>query len=193
MIHDGPVLYFCVDSSITQKRRGYLSNNTTPERFSIPGAGGIITRECDGVEHILFQERCKPDAPAERGLLEIPAGKIRAFECIYDALRREIKEETGLDVVEILGESAAAVYQHHAYKVVNFTPFSCAQNIEGAYPIMVFVFLCRVRGEMLPSTDEAVNYRWISVRELEDALRNHPEQFYPMHVDTLRKYIASTR
>ena len=30
--------------------------------------------------------------------------KIQAFENIFDTLKREIKEETGLDVVEILGD-----------------------------------------------------------------------------------------
>ncbi|HWR24081.1 MAG TPA: NUDIX domain-containing protein [Feifaniaceae bacterium] len=57
-----------------------------------------------------MQARWKEDAPSENGLLEIPAGKIRAFESIFDALRREIKEETGLSVTEILGEDGAQVY-----------------------------------------------------------------------------------
>ncbi|MCE5234487.1 MAG: NUDIX domain-containing protein [Eubacteriales bacterium] len=144
----------------------------------------------DGAEHILLQERCKPGTPGETGLLEIPAGKIRAFECIFDTLKREIKEETGLHVTEILGENLSSVYEGHSYKVINFTPFSCSQNIEGSYPIMVFVFICHVEGELLPFSDEAKNYRWISVEETKALLNDNPELIYPMHVDTLRKYVA---
>ena len=58
------------------------------EQFSIPGAGAIIVKVRDGIEHILLQDRDKADAPNEAGLLEIPAGKIRAFENIFDTLRR---------------------------------------------------------------------------------------------------------
>jgi ADP-ribose pyrophosphatase len=50
------------------------------EQFSIPGVSGIIERCIDGVDHILIQERFKEDAPAENGLIEIPAGKIRRYE-----------------------------------------------------------------------------------------------------------------
>lgn len=74
------------------------------DQFSIPGAGGILLKKIDDREHMLLQTRCKPKAPNEDGLLEIPAGKIRAFENIFDTLRREVKEETGLNIVEILGE-----------------------------------------------------------------------------------------
>lgn len=114
------------------------------EQFSIPGVGGIIVKEHEGEKYILLQTRIKPHALYEDGLLEIPAGKIRAFENIFEALKREIKEETGLEVVEILGESISTVYKGNNYKVVNFMPFSCAQNIQGEYPIMVFVFICHV-------------------------------------------------
>ena len=46
------------------------------EQLAIPGAGGIIVKEINGVKHILTQIRVKPDAPCENGLMEIPAGKM---------------------------------------------------------------------------------------------------------------------
>lgn len=161
------------------------------EQFSIPGAGGIIIKSINKENHVLIQTRVKPNAPCEDGLLEIPAGKIRAFESIFDTLKREIKEETGLDVVEILGEGLSSVYESNSYKVINFMPFSCAQNIVGDYPIMVFTFVCRVEGDLLPFSDESKNYKWISVKNLKIMINETPELFYPMHVDTLRKYIKS--
>ena len=69
------------------------------ELFSKPAAGGIIERIIDGEVFILLQERYKGN-DRENGLVEIPAGKIREFENIYDCLRREISEETGLEVTQ---------------------------------------------------------------------------------------------
>ncbi len=160
------------------------------EVFSIPGVGGIVIAERFGESHILMQARCKSDAPSESGLLEIPAGKIRAFESLFDALRREIKEETGLTVTKILGEERSPIYEANEYRVINFMPFSCAQNLEGKYPIMVFVFLCHVEGNLLPYSDEAKNYQWVSISKL-NAMLKEPGQLYPMHVDTLHKYLMS--
>jgi len=161
------------------------------EQFSIPGVGGIIEKGIDGIKHILVQARVKAEAPHENGLIEIPAGKIRAFECIFDTLRREIKEETGLEVIEIMGENASKVYESDSYKVVNFMPFSCSQNLIGDYPIMVFVFICRVRGELLSFSDESQDYRWVSLSEVKRMVEDAPQSLYPMHVDTLKKYIGT--
>ncbi len=99
------------------------------ERLMKPGAAGIIEKNIDGCEYILLQERYKPDAPSENGLLEIPAGKIREFENIFDCLRREVMEETGLEVVEIEGEKEAVIYKNNGYEVLSYDPFSNAQNM----------------------------------------------------------------
>ena len=59
---------------------------SSEERFAIPGAGGLIRSRHGGDEWILVQERDKPGAPSETGLLEIPAGKVRAFENIQRSI-----------------------------------------------------------------------------------------------------------
>ena len=164
------------------------------EEFAIPGAGGIIVAERDGLPQVLLQERSKPDAPLETagsGILEIPAGKIRAFENVFDALRREIAEETGLSITEIEGEAGASVYRSDRYKVVNFAPFACAQNTAGTYPVMVLVFICHATGNLLDASDEARNFRWVGIDALAEMLAREPQRFYPMHVDTLRKFVRS--
>jgi len=159
------------------------------EEFAIPGVGAIITQEMNGETSILLQTRIRPNIPDQDGLLEIPAGKIQAFENIFDALRREVKEETGLDVTEILGENLSTIYEAQSYTVVNFTPFGCSQNLEGNYPIMTFTFVCRATGELLPLSEEASNFKWTSVPEIKKLLSASPEIFFAMHVDTLRKYV----
>ncbi|RPI79712.1 MAG: NUDIX domain-containing protein [Desulfobacteraceae bacterium] len=162
----------------------------TTEKFAVPGAGGILEKEIGSIRHILLQERCKAEAPAETGLLEIPAGKIREFENIFDCLRREVREETGLEVLKIEGEKEAVVYENAGYQVLHYTPFSSAQNLKGVYPIMVQIFICRVAGEVARKTNETRNLRWVSIAELSRDLASFPERFYPMHVETLKKYAA---
>jgi ADP-ribose pyrophosphatase len=160
------------------------------ELFAIPGVGGIIEKKVNGVDCILIQERYKDDATAEAGLIEIPAGKIRAFENIYDCLRREIREETGLEVTEIEGEDEAVTYEANGYKVLNYAPFSSNQNVQGSYPIMVQVFICKATGRILKKSNETKNIRWIPVEKLKALLENNRNAFYPMHVTTLTKYLA---
>lgn len=161
------------------------------EKFMKPGAGGIIEQVIDGVKCILMQERHKEEAPQEAGLIEIPAGKIREFENIYDCLKREIKEETGLDVVEIAGEADSIIFESNGYKVLSYEPFASSQNLQGTYPIMVQTFICKVKGDMAASTDETKFLRWVSFEELKDLLENHCDKLYPMHVNTLIKYIKT--
>ena len=159
------------------------------EQFSKPGVGGIIERMIDDVPYILIQERYKDDAPLENGMIEIPVGKIREYENVYDCLRREIKEETGLDVVEIKGEAESTVYEANGYQVLNYEPFSCSQNIKGYYPIMVHVFICKAEGTLLKKTNETQNLKWVSLAELSEQLKRSENRFYPMHVLTLKKYL----
>lgn len=160
------------------------------ELFSIPGVAGIIERHSNGVDQILVQDRVKKDAPEEKGLLEIPAGKIRQYENIYDCLRREVQEETGLTLVEIQGEQEAEVITINGYKVLNYTPFNSSQNIEGYYPIMVQAFVCKAEGSLLSGSNETRNLRWISLQELDALLQADQSHFYPMHIATLRKYLS---
>jgi len=158
------------------------------ESFAIPGVGGIIEKVENGQDFILLQKRCKQDAPDEFGLLEIPAGKVRAFENVYDCLRREISEETGLSVVTILGETDAMQIQLDNYKINQYQPFTCAQNLEGDYPIMVQIFICSCQGRLLESSDESQHLKWVSLRDLKSSL-GHVHLFYPMHVLTLKQYL----
>lgn len=159
------------------------------EVFTMPAAAGIIEKEIDGIDYILIQERWKEGKEAENGLLEIPGGKIREYENVFDCLRREIMEESGLKVTYIEGESEARIYENHGYRVVNYQPFTCSQNIQGTYAIMVEVFLCRAEGEPATETNETQNIRWVPVVEAAQLVEDHKERFFPMHLAALEKYV----
>lgn len=159
------------------------------EKFSIPGVGGIIERRINEIDHILVQCRCKDDALSEYGLIEIPAGKIREFENIYDCLRREVLEETGLIIDKIKDEEQSEFFENGDYKVLNYRPFSCSQNIDGKYPIMVQVFICSAKGEVVNESNESKGLEWITLSTLSYLLENDKSKLYPMHVQTLKHYI----
>lgn len=74
------------------------------ETFAIPAVGAIIVKRVENDEFILVQTRKKNNGDGMDGLLEIPAGKIREYENIFEALRREVWEETGLHITTIQGE-----------------------------------------------------------------------------------------
>jgi 8-oxo-dGTP pyrophosphatase MutT (NUDIX family) len=159
------------------------------ESFTKPAASAIIEKTIDGKKYILIQQRFKEDAPEEDGMLEIPGGKIREFENIFDCLRREVREETGLEIIKIQGEDEAGITENKNYKVINYTPFACSQNTYGYYPIMTHIFICHAKGELLNHTDEAKNFRWISVEELACLLQENEKKVYTMEVAALKKYI----
>jgi ADP-ribose pyrophosphatase len=160
------------------------------EPFAIPGAAGIIRCRKAGEVWILVQERDKPGSPGETGLIEIPAGKIRAFENVYACLRREIKEETGFEVTWIQGESESVSVRQNGYDVLSYTPYASSQNLLGNYPIMVQAFLCEVDGMPVERSNESRHIHWIRILELKTLLQDEPDRFYPMHLETLRRYVA---
>jgi len=159
------------------------------EKFAIPAVGAIIENEIDGEKYILIQKRVKSGETVERGLVEIPAGKIREYENIYDALKREIKEETNLDIVSIKGKNNANI-EINGYEVINVEPFSVAQNLVGGYSLIVLIFICRAEGEIHDNALENENVQWCKVENIRNQIINKPESFYPMHILTLKKYLG---
>ena len=159
------------------------------EQFAIPCVGAIIERDIDGEPCVLVQTRQKVGGGDTNGKLEIPAGKVREYENVYAALRREVWEETGLTLTEIDGEVLATEACVDGVKTVGFSPFYTTQNHSGAYSILLHTFLCRADGEPLDGTDESCDIRWMPRHELRERIQGQPEQFFFMHVCALKKYL----
>lgn len=158
------------------------------EIFAIPCVGAIIERTSDEERYILVQTRQKAGGGETNGLLELPAGKIREYENIFSALRREVFEETGLCITRIHGEENAFFTETEGYTTVSFEPFCTTQNLSGAYSIILHTFLCEAEGEPLHDTDETQNIRWIKVDDIRVLVEQHPEKIFMMHINALKKY-----
>lgn len=162
------------------------------ETFAIPAVGAIIVKNDGEKEYILVQNRKKNNGDGMDGLLEIPAGKIREYENIFEALRREVWEETGLKITKICGEAESEFLDVEGKKTIVFSPYCVTQNLSGAYSIILSTFLCEAEGELLEKTNETENIRWMLREKLEEIVEKTPESLFLMHVHALRKYLNIT-
>ena len=123
-------------------------------------------------------------------MLEVPAGKIREYENIFETLRREVKEETGLSITKILGEDNQISNFIKGNEVISYTPYCVTQNLSGAYSIILNTFLCEAEGELLTETNESQNIHWMKIEELKKIFKNNPEKIFLLHINALQKYLG---
>lgn len=137
-------------------------------------ARAFIERTTAEGTELLLQLRQKPGEP-ER--LELPGGRLDLFEPVLAALKREVKEETGLTVVEILDDPGRTVTQSEEAQVECLRPFFIYQTIQGPVDSAGFYFRVRAEGELTAAGDGASGHRWLSVRALRKQFSENPESF----------------
>jgi len=160
------------------------------EKFTVPCVAAIIEKITNNEKYILIQTRQKEDGAETNGMLELPDGKIREYENIFEALRREVKEETGLSITKILGEDNQISNFIKGNEVISYTPYCITQNLSGVYSIILNTFLCEAKGELLTETNESQNIHWIKIEEFKKILKNNPEKTFLLHVNALQKYLG---
>jgi ADP-ribose pyrophosphatase YjhB (NUDIX family) len=109
-------------------------DSQTP-RHSVSVSGIIID---DNGRALLIRRR-------DNGRWEPPGGVLELGETIDDGLRREVREETGLDIEPI---ALSGVYKNMTRAIVNL------------------VFRCKITGGRLAANDEASDFRWATEAEV---------------------------
>ena len=158
--------------------------------FAVPVVSAIIEREHDGETQVLLQTRWKPaQDPKYSGALEIPAGTMGKYENVYDALKREIFEETGLQVTGLKPDIKTKVHSQRGDEVFAFVPFCCQQQTRGKARVG-FVFICTVEDkDPLPHPDEVKDIRWVKKSELKRMLEETPEKIFTFQLGALDYYL----
>ena len=163
--------------------------------LNAPLVSAIIERERDGETEVLVQTRWKPDQdPEYSGTLEIPAGGMHAYESVYDAVRREVLEETGLRVSGFYPDIRTSTYAPKGDDCFAFVPFCCQQQVKGGIPRVGFVFVCRVDdAEPVPNRAEVSDVRWMKKSELRKIFDETPERIFTLQLGVLEYYFHHDR
>jgi 8-oxo-dGTP pyrophosphatase MutT (NUDIX family) len=161
---------------------------------SKPIISALLIKKNENKEIELFlQTRWKPEiSPNYSGMIEIPAGMIEGYENVYEALKREVKEETNLDIVKVINDYKSELRTPRPNdSAFVFKPFICQQVTEtnNGLPWIGFVFLCEVKGEVKLQQSEAKDPRWVSMIELKRIIDIEPEVIFPLQLPVLEYFL----
>lgn len=162
------------------------------EEFSLPVVSLIIERNHGDNKEILIQTRWKPEEdPKYSGCIEIPAGKINRYENVYDAVKREVYEETGLKVLKIEPDIKTKIHSPRDDASFAFMPFCCQQQLKDGQPWIGFVFICEVEDkEPKNEGDGTKDIRWIKKSELREIFDKTPHKIFTLQIGVLDFYYS---
>ena len=151
----------------------------------------IIERERDRNIEVLLQTRWKPERdPIYSGTLEIPAGGILAYENVYAAAKREVWEETGLEVTHFQPDVHTPTCAMRDDDCFAFVPFCCQQQLKGGIPRIGVVLICRVEeAELRPNAGEVREAFWIKLEALREIVERQPERVFTLQLPVLKYYL----
>ncbi len=124
------------------------SDRVYPER-PLVGVGAVVLR--DG-EVLLVQRGRAP----RRGMWTFPGGLVELGESVYEAARRELREETGVDAIPLDVVDVYEVIERDEAGVVR-------------YHFVIVEVVMRYRAGEPVAADDAADARWVPVDALEEA------------------------
>jgi len=114
-----------------------------PQQYPEPTVGALIFN----VEGKIFLMA----SPKWKGKFAVPGGHVEIGETLEQAVRREVKEETNLDVEEV--------------QFVKFQEFILGKEFHKPMHFLFFDFRCTTKGGNVVLNDEGTNFLWITVEE----------------------------
>jgi 8-oxo-dGTP pyrophosphatase MutT (NUDIX family) len=127
------------------------------ETFAIPFVKALVLDP--GRERFLLQRRIKRGDPYE-GFWELPGGKMRRGESAEAALRREVEEEAGIRLLEVLGQRRETLTDGLGRTARVLEPLVTVEITSGPWPYLGHYFACLAEGVPL-GTLEGDHHRWI--------------------------------
>jgi len=151
-------------SNFAQSYQGQLRALVGNRRLITPAAWTIVR---DDEWRLLLTRR------SDNGRWDIPAGALELGESVTDCLQREVREETGLVVVEA---TLMAIYSEPRFWFTN--------AFGGEQQRLAFVFLVTEwSGTLLTATDETTDARFFDLDHLPDL-----DDLYCETLDDLRNF-----
>jgi 8-oxo-dGTP diphosphatase len=117
-------------------------------RYPLLGVGALIFED----SRILMAQRGKQPL---KGLWSLPGGLVETGESLDAAIRREVREETGLEVRPL---GVLEIFER------------IMRDAEGAaeYHYVLIDYICRVAGGRLCAGDDVCDVAWVGRRGLKD-------------------------
>lgn len=156
------------------------------DSYMVATAAAIIERQGIHETEVYFQTRNKPSMTSY-GTLELPGGRIQKGEDVFSALKREVKEETGLSLSNIKPSIVTNLQGLDGRVGYAFTPFCC--NSYNGSPAIGFIFLCEADGEPNALSSEAENPQWIPLSEIRKLIEEEPHRFFYYYLGALQYYL----
>lgn len=122
--------------------------------------------------YLLAIKRDKADI--HQKMWDVPGGKVEENENLFDAMKREIKEEVGLDLESIVLTLTSSKFQG----LFGDVPPQIVRNI----------YLCRAKGDVKLS-EEHSEYKWVALENLDEI--NFPkDEDFMLALEQLKKLIG---
>jgi 8-oxo-dGTP diphosphatase len=138
---------------------GVIMLDSQSSRHSVSVAGIVVD---DHGRALLIRRR-------DNQRWEPPGGVLELGESIHDGLRREVREETGLDIEPT---ALTGVYKNMTRGII------------------ALVFRCKITGGTLTTNDEATGFRWATESEIPGLM----DEAYAVRVlDALHETAAAVR
>lgn len=162
--------------------------------YAVPFVAGIVERIHNGKQQLLIQTRTNKNQPIYQGTIEFAAGTLdKLYENVYEALSREIKEETGMTLKQIIGDSQTQKYSPQKVdEVFGFKPFCCTQQLREGRPWIGFIFRCEVEdGKPKGQDDESADVRWVDASEIKEIFEHTPQKLFTLEIPAWEYYFQA--